>query len=202
MSVANLLPAAMTAAEFLAWNPQDSDRWELVDGSARAMAPASPRHGAIQAETSRLIGNHLAHHRPACSVMVEPDIQPKVRANLNVRVPDLAVTCAPWGGDAPLLSDPVLVIEIHSPSDKADTWANVWSYVTIPSVQEILVLHTTEMGADLLRRAADGIWPDNPSTLGAKNDVMLDSIGFAVPLSQFYRTAGLVTPAAASSRTV
>ena len=96
----------------------------------------------------------------------------------------------------------MLVIEILSPSNKADIWANVWSYVTIPSVQEILVLHTTEMGADLLRRGSDGIWPDNPSTLGAKNDVMLDSIGFAVPLSHFYRTAGLMTPAAASLRTV
>ena len=149
-----------------------------------------------------MIGNHLAHHRPACSVIVEPGIQPKVRANLNVRVPDLAVTCAPWGGDAPLLPDPVLVIEILSPSNKADTWANVWSYVTIPSVQEILVLYATEMRADLLRRGADGIWPDNPSTLGAKDDVMLDSIGFAVLLSQFYRTAGLMTPAAASVQTV
>jgi hypothetical protein len=58
------------------------------------------------------------------------------------------------------------------------------------------------MRADLLRRGADGIWPDNPSTLGAKDDLMLDSIGFVVALSQFYRTAGLVTPAAASSRTV
>ena len=56
MSAANQLPAAMTAAEFLDWNPQDSDRWELVDGTPQAMAPASPRHGAIQNETGRLIG--------------------------------------------------------------------------------------------------------------------------------------------------
>jgi Uma2 family endonuclease len=58
------------------------------------MAPASPRHGAIQSESARLIGNNLAESRPACRVITEPDIQPKVRANLNVRVPDLAVTCA------------------------------------------------------------------------------------------------------------
>jgi Uma2 family endonuclease len=58
------------------------------------MAPASPRHGAIQSESARLIGNQLAESRPACRVITEPDIQPKVCANLNVRVPDLAVTCA------------------------------------------------------------------------------------------------------------
>ena len=92
MSAANQLPAAMTAAEFLAWNPQDSDRWELVDGTPRAMAPSTPRHGAIQAQAARLIGNHLVETRPACRLVTEAGVQPKVRANLNVRVPDLAIT--------------------------------------------------------------------------------------------------------------
>jgi hypothetical protein len=105
MSAANQLPAAMTLAEFLAWNPQGSDRWELIDGTLRAMAPATPRHGAIQSEVNRLIGNHLAELRPPCRVITEPGIQPKVRGNLNVRVPDLAVTCAAWDPDDRLLHE-------------------------------------------------------------------------------------------------
>src|SRR6516162_2041830 len=109
MSAANELPAAMTVAEFLDWNPQDSDRWELIDGTPQAMAPASPRHGAIQNEAGRLIGNHLAESRPDCRVITEPGIQPKVRANLNVRVPDLAVTCADWYPDERLLHEPLVV---------------------------------------------------------------------------------------------
>jgi Uma2 family endonuclease len=136
MSAADRL-AAMTVAEFLAWNPQDSDQRELIDGTARAMAPAAPRHGAIQSEVGRLIGNHLAELRPDCRVVTEPGIQPKVRANLNVRVPDLAVTCPSWGPDDRLLREPLVVIEIMSPSNKPEIWANVWSYVTIPSVREI-----------------------------------------------------------------
>jgi Uma2 family endonuclease len=189
MSAANQLPAAMTAAEFLDWNPQDSDRWELIDGTPQAMAPASPRHGAIQNEAGRLIGNHLAEARPACRVIIEPGIQPKVRANVNVRVPDLAVTCAEWNPDERLLHNPVVVIEILSPSNKADTWANVWSYVTIPSVLEILVLHTADVQADLLRREADGTWPDNPVPLVRGDDITLESIGFTMSLAAFYRTA-------------
>jgi len=189
MSAANQLPAAMTAAEFLDWNPQDSDRWELVDGTPQAMAPASPRHGAIQNETGRLIANHLAEARPACRVIIEPGVQPRVRANLNVRVPDLAVTCAEWDPDERLLHKPLLVVEILSPSNRADTWANVWSYVTIPSVLEILVLHTADIRADLLRRQEDGAWPDNPVTLTAGDAVTLPSIDFTAPLTAFYRTA-------------
>ena len=78
MSAANQLPATMTAVEFLAWNP--ADRWELVDGTPRAMAPASPKHGAIQGEAARLIGNHLIERDPRCRVVVEPGIQPRVSA--------------------------------------------------------------------------------------------------------------------------
>jgi Uma2 family endonuclease len=189
MSAANQLPAAMTAAEFLAWNPQGSDRWELIDGTPRAMAPAAPRHGAIQSEVTRLIGNHLAESRPGCRVIIEPGIQPKVRADLNVRVPDLAVTCAAWDPGDRLLREPLVVIEILSPSNKAETWANVWSYVTIPSVREILVLHTADIRADLLHRDADGIWPDNPLTLMPGDTVTLKSIDFTAPITAFYRTA-------------
>jgi Uma2 family endonuclease len=179
----------MTVAEFLGWNPQDGDRWELIDGTPQAMAPASPRHGAIQNEAGRLIGNHLAESRPACRVITEPGIQPKVRANRNVRVPDLAVTSAEWDPDERLLQKPSVVVEILSPSNKADTWANVWSYVTIPSVVDILVLHTAQVRADLLRREADGTWPDNPVSLKLGDAVTLESIDFTAPLAAFYRTA-------------
>ncbi len=189
MSAANQLPAAMTVAAFLNWNPQDSDRWELIDGTPQAMAPASPRHGAIQSEAVRLIANHLAEARPVSRVITEPGIQPKVRANLNVRVPDLAVSCAEWDREERLLRKPLVVVEILSPSNKADTWANVWTYVTIPSVLEILVLHAAEVRADLLRREADGTWPDNPVSLTMGDPVTLESIDFAAPLAAFYRTA-------------
>ncbi len=189
MSAANQLPPFMVVADFLAWNPPGGDRWELIDGIVRAMSPAAPRHGAIHGEVARLIGNHLAQTRPACAAIVEPGIQPRVRANLNVRVPDLAITCIPLQPEDRLLQAPLIVVEILSPSNKAETWANVWSYVTIPSVQEILVLHTAEIRADLLRRQPDGTWPGDPLTLARDDHVTLASIGFAVPLAAFYRTA-------------
>jgi Uma2 family endonuclease len=189
MSAANQLPATMTAVEFLTWNPRDSDRWELIDGTPRAMAPASPRQGAIQAEAARLIGNHLAELHPGCRVITAPGIQPRVRANLNVRVSDVAVSCSEWDPTEQLLPEPLVVIEILSPSNRADTRANVWGYVTIPSVREILVLPTVELRADLLRRQEDGTWPDNPTPLQQGDALALASIDFSAPLDAFYRTA-------------
>ena len=83
-----------------------------------------------------------------------------------------------------------LVIEILSPSNRAETWTNVWSYTTIPSVREILVLHSTSIGADLLRRGPDGTWPERPQAIG-QDDLTLDSIGYTGPLAAFYRTTWL-----------
>ena len=190
MSAANQLPPGMTVAEFLAWDaPYGGDRWELVDGAPRAMAPATPRHGAIQAEVCRLVGNWLADLRSACRVVVEPGIQPKLRADSNVRVPDLAVTCAASEPGDRLLREPVLVVEILSPSNRAETWGNVWSYATMPSVREILVLHSAEVRGELLRREGDGSWPENPLALGPDDIMTLDSIDFVAPFVALYRTA-------------
>jgi Uma2 family endonuclease len=88
-----------------------------------------------------------------------------------------------------LLREPLVVVEILSPSNDRDTWHNVWSYTTIPSILEILVLHMADIRADLLRREEDGTWPDNPLTLTLGDIVTLESIDFTAPIAAFYRTA-------------
>jgi Uma2 family endonuclease len=183
----------MTVEEFLSWKaPDGSDRWELIDGTPQAMAPSRPHHGLIQAETARLLGNHLADH-PRCSVVTEAGVKPDA---YNVRIPDLSVTCETPGPDDLLLREPVLLVEILSPSNAHDSWAAVVRYMTIASVREILVLHSTEIKAELLRRVPEalapgvaGPWPRE--TLLSGSTVALASIGYAGPLAAFYRTAGL-----------
>lgn len=184
--------AAMTVAAFLAWDSGDrSGRlWQLRDGVPEAMAPATEAHGAIQAELTRVIGNHLLASGRPCRVVTDPGIVPRVRRAENVRIPDLAVTCAPPGTER-LMTEPVLVIEILSPSNAEQTWANVWAYATIPSVAEILVVSSTERRAELLRRGGDGAWPPGPEAIGAEGALRLDSIGLALPLPALYRTTAL-----------
>jgi hypothetical protein len=52
-------------------------------------------------------------------------------------------------------------------------------------VREILVLRTDRIGAELLRRSADGAWPER-TTVIAESDLVLDSIDFRVPLAELY----------------
>jgi len=190
MSALPKIPARMSVAEFLTWNPPSPLLWQLVDGEPQAMAPASRTHGAIQNEIGRLIANHLSERGSPCAVVTAPGVIPRVQSETNFRIPDLAVACSDYDLEESALSDPVLVIEILSPSNEAETRVNVWAYTTIPSVKEILIVTTAAIGAELLRRNADGSWPDRPLAIGA-GELTLESIDFRVPLTAVYRSTRL-----------
>lgn len=185
-------PARMTVAEFLAWEPGDrfGRRWQLVDGEPVAMAPASENHGAIQGELARLLGNHLLDRNSPCRVVTEPGVIPRLRASENWRIPDLGVTCAPPRGGLEM-AEPVLLAEILSPNNYIETRANLWAYTTLPSLRDILVLNVTRIEAEVLRRADDGTWPEQPVLLHDGDTIDLASIGFAAPLRALYRTTSL-----------
>jgi Uma2 family endonuclease len=180
----------MTVAEFLTWEAPADRHWQLVDGEPIAMAPASRTHGSLQHELGRRIGNHMVDTGSPSTVVTAPGIVPQVRSSDNFRIPDLAVTCTRYDIEEYDVSNPVLIVEILSPSNRADTWRNVWAFATIPGLHEILIVSSTAVRAELLRRGVDGSWPAS-STVIEDGDLVLESIGFAVPLTAIYRTTRL-----------
>jgi Uma2 family endonuclease len=190
MSASAKPPPRMTVQDFLCWTPDDGRHYELVDGEPHAMAPASNVHGLLQGELARLIGNHLRAQKAGCNVIVAPGVVPNLLSAHNVRIPDLGVTCVPVAPGQSVLSDPILLIEILSPSNALKTWSNVRAYKSIPSVKEILVLQSTRIGAEVLRRMPEGAWPEEPLPL-LGDDLALTSIGFHVAFSELYEQTGL-----------
>lgn len=190
MSAALKVPVPMTVDEFLNWNSGDGLPWQLVNGEPQAMAPTNRTHGSIQTRLSRLIDAHLDQGGGVCTLVTAPGVVPQMLSRINMRVPDLAVTCSSYEHEESALTDPVLIIEILSPSHAAETWANVSMYTSIPSVREILVVRSDAIGCALLRRREDGTWPPDPETIG-EGDLVLDSIGFRVKLRDIYATTRL-----------
>ena len=182
----------MTVAEFLTWDPGDgqSERWMLRDGVPEMMSPASGRHSAIQARLSQLLMNHLERQGRPCWVGTAPGIIPAQRSGINMLSPDLGISCAPVGQSHDM-AEPVALFEILSPSNHAETRANVRAFTTIPSLIEVVVLHSSRIAAELLRRRPDGTWPEQADLLGPDDALRLDSIGYDAPLRDVYRTSGL-----------
>jgi Uma2 family endonuclease len=194
VALRKLPPRRMTIPEFLDWAEDRDGMWQLRDGEPEMMNPPAVPHGEIQGELAGLLRNHLRSQHSPCRVIVTPGVIPHLRSDRNMLVPDLAVSCAPPRAER-ALSEPVLLVEIMSPSNERQTRANLWAFTTIPSVREILVVSSIAIGAELLRRRPDGTWPEQPEMLTAGDTLALETIGYAGPLAAAYATTHLATAA-------
>jgi Uma2 family endonuclease len=186
-SAAGNLPVLMTVDEFLAW-PGDGTGlgYDLVDGQLRAHAAPSPVHARMHSTVCYLVTGHLRQHHPKCSVFIGAGIKPLFRTSWNFRIPDLAVTCGRSEKDDRELPEPIVIIELLSPSNKADTWDNVRNYMTLPSVREIAVIETDRVHAHLFGRTDDGTWPADPLEFIPGHVIPLASIGYDLRLAEAY----------------
>jgi Uma2 family endonuclease len=190
MSTALNVPDLMTLEQFLTWEAPGPGRWQLIDGVPQAMAPAGSTHAMIQTTIARLIDNHLVQRDGPCVMMTNPGIIPAFRTNRNYFIPDAAVTCSEADIGVPGIRHPILVIEILSPSNHAETWRNIRAYMLIPSVWEILVIRTDLASIDLLRRDAEGVWPDDVTTV-TEGTFTLASLDLTMAVSALYRRSGV-----------
>jgi Uma2 family endonuclease len=78
------------------------------------MAPPAPAHGLLAAQLCIRIGAALRSRR-SCMVQVEAGIARPDRVD-TCYVADLAVTCTPPRRGDQLISDPVLIVEVLSPT--------------------------------------------------------------------------------------
>jgi Uma2 family endonuclease len=180
----------LTIPQFLAWADQQPGRWQLRDGEPEMMAPPSVLHGTIQFELAALLRNHLRATGGKCRGVITPGVIPHLRSDRNMLVPDIGITCSPYSADHEI-RDPVVLIEILSPSNEARTRANVWTYATIPSVREIVLVAGEQIAAEVLRRDAAGAWPKLPEPVGRDGRLVIESIGFDIPLRNAYATTEL-----------
>lgn len=175
----------MTAEQFASWPGDGTGRqFQLIDGEPVAMAPASQMHGLLQGELSRRLANHLEQVGSGCRVITAPGVQPRAGAANNVRIPDLAVTCSPITEH--YMANPVVIVEILSPSNQHETYEAVRAYLGLPSLREIIVVSSVRVAAELLVRQQDGSWPADPRTIGPDDMLAVETFGFRHPLRELY----------------
>jgi Uma2 family endonuclease len=179
----------MTVEEFLVWDGEGDTRYQLRDGVPVAMAPPSSAH-------SILAGNLAGHvfvvlqKRPGCRVQSEAGLRSS-RNSRSFHHVDLGVSCSPATRGEHEILEPILLIEILSPSTAEDDRRfNLLDYQQIPSVHEIVLVESRFMHCEVYSRLQGDQWlvrllqrPDDP--------LVLQSIGLDLPLSTIYANVPL-----------
>ena len=145
-------------------------RFELDNGAVVAMAPERIGHGRAKNRTLRALEAAIAARGLACEA--HPD---GATVRIDVRTvyePDALVRCGPpLPADAIEVIDPIIVVEVVSPSSRGiDRGVKLASYFSLPSVRHYLIVDTDKRVVIHHRRDEEGqigvrIFHDGPLTL-------------------------------------
>jgi Uma2 family endonuclease len=180
----------MTLEEFLRWDDGTDTRYELIDGFPVAMAPPAEAHRILAVRLVSRLDAALAGRRP-CNAQIEPGVVRPDRVN-SYYVPDLAVTCEPNAPGRQVMVDPILFVEILSPStERTDRRLKLPTYQIMESVREIMLIDADSHHAELYKRENDrwGI----QLVRGAEATLFLATVDLRIPMSELYEGIAIPT---------
>ena len=148
----------MTSDEFIAWaiDQPTRQRYELVAGQVVAMAPERAAHARAKGWLFRQLSDAVERAGLPCEVY--PDgMAVTVDADTTYE-PDALVRCGPpLPPDATRVTDPIIVVEVVSPSSRArDTSLKLEEYFRLPSVRHYLVVKADNGAIIHYQRMNDG----------------------------------------------
>lgn len=147
----------MTSDEFIAWAMEqpETKHYELFDGEILAMAPERSAHALTKAHIWRRLTEAIEAGGMPCQVY--PDGMAVAVDEHSVYEPDALVRCgAPLAPNAVKLSDPVIVVDVLSPSTSA-RGAKLVGYFQLPSLRHYLIVRYENSTIVHHERGDDGI---------------------------------------------
>jgi Uma2 family endonuclease len=180
--VSELAEKRMSLGEFLGWDDGTDARYELVDGFPLAMAPPAEAHRILSVRLSARIDAALQNRRP-CNAQTKAGVLRPNRGD-SYYVADLAVTCQPNEPGRQAILEPILIVEILSPStERHDRRVKLPVYRQIASVQEIVLIDADSHYAEEHRRENDDRWMTE-LVRGADATLSLASVELTAPLAE------------------
>jgi Uma2 family endonuclease len=182
--MSNVAEQLMSLDEFLAWEHDQPKRYEYAGGVITMMTGGSAAHVTIAMNLAFALRHALRGTgcRPFGSDM-------KVIANHTVRYPDISVICRPVGDRDNYLSDPVVIIEVISPStEREDRVRKKFDYFATPSIRQYAIIEQDERLIDLYTRTCEG-WIDE--IVEGDAALKLSSIGVEISLDVIYEDTEL-----------
>ena len=176
-------PLRMTADEFILWAMEQEGRFELASGEVVAMAPERAAHARAKLAVARALGDAIRDGGLPCEAFTDGMA---VRVDdATVYEPDASVRCGePLDADAVEFCDPLVVVEVLSPSTRArDAGAKLADYFRLPSVRHYLILRTDSRSAIHHARDEGG---SIATAIVSEGALRLDPPGVAIALEAVF----------------
>jgi Uma2 family endonuclease len=180
----NLPLKHMTAEEFAAWaERQPLGRFELIDGVVVQMNSETSRHAIVKLNVAIALRTALAASGLVGQVFGD-GMAVKI-AGRTVHEPDSLLRLGPPLADETILVlDPVIVVEVLSPSTgPVDTGTKLVNYFKVPSIAHYLVVNTKKQVVLHYFRGANG---QPELTVIEAGDVALDPPGLTIKLADLF----------------
>ena len=171
---------AISPEDYLNGERQSEIKHEYMDGQVYSMAGASVNHNRI----SRNFLKHLAINLPESCEVFSSDLLVRTTST-RYRYPDLVVLCDDESteGNDQFVTHPVLIIEVLSKSTRQqDKGAKRTEYLSLPSLQEYVLVEQDFVEVEVLRRSQD--WRSENYYLG--QIVLLESVGIELNVADLY----------------
>ena len=168
-----------TVPEFEAWNAAQPERWEFIAGQPVMMAPASLSHTIIKGNAFVALREKLKG--TPCRAFIDGA---EVKGHRLSAIPDVVVACGPIDQASSLIEEPMLIVEVLSPSTERDDTYRKWqSYCLFQTLQHYLVIAQDSRFAMLHTRTGPASFEERVHRDGL---IELSALGVTLTLDEIY----------------
>jgi Uma2 family endonuclease len=182
---------SFTPEEYFAWEEQQSERHEYMDGEVYAMSGGTINHGDIALNFGVLLKTHLRGR--GCKTL-NSDCRVKILGMNKYVYPDTSVTCDDRDKTTTqYITYPCLIIEVLSPGTEAYDRGNKFKmYRRNPNLQEYVLVSADLIEIELFRRTQTDDWRIINYQSG--DTVELNSVNLTFEIEQLYEDIVFAEP--------
>jgi Uma2 family endonuclease len=174
----------LSPEEYFAWEEQQLEKHEYINGQVYAMTGGSVNHSRIAIRFTTMFDTHLD---PSSCITGNSDLKVNILGTTNYTYPDASVTCDEQDkANTQYISHPCLIVEVLSKSTEAyDRGGKFRMYQNNPALIDYLLVSSTTIEIDLYHKNDAGDWLIINYKPG--DTIELKSIKLKFPIEQVYR---------------
>jgi Uma2 family endonuclease len=174
----------LTPEEYFAWEEQQLEKHEYINGQVYAMIGGSVNHSRIAIRFTTMFDTHLD---VSSCITGNSDLKVNILGTTNYTYPDASVTCDERDkANTQYITHPCLIVEVLSKSTEAyDRGGKFRMYQNNPALIDYLLVSSTTIEIDLYHKNDAGDWLIINYKPG--DTIELKSINLKFPIEQVYR---------------